>query len=294
MGHNHEHHHSSKNLKVAFFLNVGFTILEIIGGMYINSIAIIADAVHDMGDSLSLGTAWYLQEKSNKAPNQKFSYGYRRLSLFGALINCVVLIIGGIYAIYKSVGRLIHPELPDAQGMMWFAFLGIAVNGYAAWKLSTGKSMNEKVVSWHLLEDVLGWVAILIVSIILQFKEVYYLDPALSLAITLYILWNAFKKLKETLFIFLQGQPREISKEKIIREIMAVPHVRSVHDTHIWSLDGEHHVFSTHVKFNELENFDELIMAKKTVKKIIAGYPFEHYTIETEVANETCEFEDQL
>jgi len=193
VGQNHHHNHSNKNLKIAFFLNLAFTIVEVIAGFYVNSIAILADAIHDAGDSLSLGTAWYLQKKSNKAPNKKYSYGYRRFSLLGALINCTILIGGAIYAIIESIERFIQPTIPDAQGMMWFAFLGILVNGYAAWKLSTGKSINEKVVSWHLVEDVLGWIAILIVAIVIQFKEIAYLDPLLSLLITIYILWNSIK-----------------------------------------------------------------------------------------------------
>lgn len=294
MGHHHNHNHSNKNLKVAFFLNIAFTILEVFAGFYTNSMAILADAIHDLGDSLSLGTAWFLQVKSEKEANQKYSYGYRRFSLFGALINCVVLIGGGIYAIYETIGRFLNPEIPDAQGMMWFAFLGVAVNGYAAWKLSTGKSMNEKVVSWHLIEDVLGWIAILIIAIVLQFKEIAYLDPALSVLITLYILWNSIKKLKETLFIFLQGKPKEINKEKIIAEIMGVKGVISAHDTHIWSLDGEHHVFTTHIKINNINSFNELVEIKSKIKKIVAQHHFEHYTIETDLAGENCEFENEL
>jgi cobalt-zinc-cadmium efflux system protein len=294
MGHQHSHNHSNKNLKIAFFLNLGFTIIEIIGGIYVNSIAIIADAIHDFGDSLSLGTAWYLQVKSNKAADKNFSFGYRRLSLFGALINCLVLIGGGIFAIYKTIGRFVEPEMPDAAGMMWFAFLGIAVNGYAAWKLSSGKSMNEKVVSWHLLEDVLGWVAVLIVSIILQFKNIPLLDPALSALITLYILWNAIKKLRETLFLFLQGKPRDIDKDEIITKIIAVKGVVSAHDTHIWSLDGEHHVFTTHVKLSSINSVSELTSIKKEIKDIVALYDFEHYTVETDLDEETCVFEKEL
>ncbi|MDF1672758.1 MAG: cation diffusion facilitator family transporter [Vicingaceae bacterium] len=294
MGHDHSHHHSNKNLKVAFFLNLAFTIIEVFAGFYVNSMAIIADAIHDMGDSLSLGTSWYLQNKSNKAANKKYSYGYRRFSLFGALINCVVLIAGGIYAIIETIDRFINPEMPDAKGMMWFAFLGISVNGYAAWKLSTGKSMNEKVVSWHLIEDVLGWVAILIVAIILQFKEIAYLDPTLSVLITLYILWNSIKKLKETLFIFLQGKPKEINKDEIINEILAVKGVVSAHDTHIWSLDGEHHVFTTHVKVGKLNDFNELKFLKSKIKEILAQHHFEHYTIETDLDDENCEFDSEL
>lgn len=164
MGHHH-HHTSSDNLRFAFFLNLGFTVLEFIGGLYVNSIAIISDAVHDLGDSLSLGTSWYLERKSKKGPNTQFSYGYGRFSLLGALINSLVLIGGSIYVVYEAVGRILEPEYSDAQGMMVFAIIGVVVNGYAAWKVSKGKTMNEKVVSWHLLEDVLGWVAVLSPSI---------------------------------------------------------------------------------------------------------------------------------
>ncbi len=290
----HHHNHSNKNLKVAFFLNLAFTIIEVIAGFYVNSMAIIADAIHDFGDSLSLGTAWFLQVKSEKKPNKKYSFGYRRFSLFGALINCTVLILGGIYAIYETIGRFLNPELPDARGMMWFAFLGIAVNGYAAWKLSKGKSMNERVVSWHLLEDVLGWFAILVVAIVLQFKEIAYLDPALSILITLYILYNAMKKLKETLFLFLQGKPKDIDTDKIVELITNVKGVVSAHDTHIWSLDGEHHVFTTHVKLGNISNINEIVVIKSEIKKIIAKYSFEHYTIETDLDHETCVFEEEL
>ncbi|NOQ75193.1 MAG: cation diffusion facilitator family transporter [Crocinitomix sp.] len=288
MSHNHDHSHATKNIKVAFFINLIFTVFEIIGGIYTNSIAIISDAVHDLGDSLSLGTAWYLQNKSEQKPDKKYSFGYRRFSLLGALINSLVLLAGSIYVIYEAVGRFIEPEHADPTGMLLFAIVGIAVNGYAAWKLSKGKSMNEKVISWHLLEDVLGWVAILIVAIVLQFKEILYLDPALSILITLYILWNSLKRLKETLFLFLQGTPTEVDHEKVDAEISAINGVASLHHTHIWSLDGEHHVFTSHVKLEKIEHIDRIIEIKKQIKAVLNNYPFEHYTIETEMENEDC------
>ena len=215
MGHHHDHHHSSNNIKVAFFLNFAFTILEIIGGLYVNSIAIISDAIHDLGDTISLGTSWYLEEKSYKKSNKKFSFGYKRFSLLGALINSIILIIGSLYVITEAVGRILEPEHTDAKGMIFFAVIGVLVNGYAAWKLSSGKTMNEKVASWHLVEDVLGWVAVLVVGIILNFKDIHYLDPALSLLITIYILWNVFIRLKQTLFIFLQGVPEDLDINEI-------------------------------------------------------------------------------
>src|SRR6056297_1467169 len=291
MGHEHHEHHqhsSGKNLKLAFFLNLGFTILEFIGGIYVNSIAIISDAVHDLGDSLSLGTSWYLDHKAQQESDSKFSFGYRRFSLLGALINSLVLIGGSVYVIYEAVGRLMNPEHSDAQGMMIFAIIGVAVNAYAAWKLSGGKTLNEKVVSWHLMEDVLGWVAVLIVSIILQFKDIHYLDPALSLAITLYILWNVFKRLKETLFIFLQGTPEDIDLEEIKHKIENIQGVASSHHVHIWSQEGEHHVFTAHVKLQHVNKFEEYLKLKTEVLNMLETYNFEHFTVQFELDSETC------
>ncbi len=284
----HQHDHASNNLRTAFFLNLAFTVFEIIGGLYVNSVAILSDAIHDLGDSLSLGTSWYLQKKSKKEANKSFSFGYKRFSLLGALINSLVLIAGSVYVIKEAVGRIITPEHSDAQGMLLFALIGVAVNGYAAWKMSSGKTLNERVISWHLLEDVLGWAAVLVVSIVLHFKDIHYLDPALSLLITLYVLWNVVKRLKETLFIFLQGQPADVDKDLIEKEILNIGHVKSIHHTHIWSLDGEHHVFTTHVKLDPINSLNELLLVKNQLKAVMKKYPFEHYTIETEIDAESC------
>ncbi|MDB4534711.1 cation diffusion facilitator family transporter, partial [Vicingaceae bacterium] len=266
---NHKHTNEAKNIKIVFFLNLIFTIFEIIGGFYVNSVAIISDAVHDLGDTLSLGSAWYLQEKSNKPANKTFSFGYKRLSLLSALINCIVLLIGSFFVIYTAIIRLFNPEHSDAQGMLMFAIFGILINGYAAWKMSSGKTLNEKVLSWHLLEDVLGWVAVLIVAIILHFEDIQYLDPALSLLIAIYILYNVVKNLKETLYIFLQGHPKDIDQNEIEEKILNIKQIESLHSTHIWSLDGEHHVFTTHVKLISIVDFNEMLSVKLQIKDIM-------------------------
>lgn len=288
--HHHHHEHSSgNNLKIAFFLNLGFTILEVFGGFYVNSVAILSDALHDLGDSFSLGAAWYLDRKSKQGANERFSFGYTRFSLLGALTNSLMLIAGSVFVISMAVDKILEPEIPNAEGMIFFALIGISVNGYAAWKLQRGKTLNEKVVSWHLMEDVLGWVAVLIVAIVLLFKEVPYLDPALSLLITLYVLWNVIKRLKETLFIFLQGVPEDISIEKIKQQLLGIDKVQSLHHTHVWSLEGEHHVFSTHLKLENIREFSQILEVKQKAKAILRQYPFKHYTIETELDEEKCE-----
>ncbi len=278
----HHHHDSTNNLKVAFFLNLGFTIFEIIGGIYVNSVAIISDAIHDLGDSLSLGAAWWLENKSKEKPNEKFSFGYRRFSLLGALINSIVLILGSAFVINEAIQRLLAPEPTNAQGMVIFALIGIIVNGYAAWKLSGGNSINEKVISWHLLEDVLGWAVVLIGGIVLLFWDIPFLDPALCLLITIYILWNVIKRLKEVLFLFLQRTPKTIDIEELKRRLLETDDVLNISNLHIWSLDGEHHVFTAVFQINSSIHIKNIPKTKTAIKEILKEYHVQHQTIETE------------
>jgi cobalt-zinc-cadmium efflux system protein len=292
MSHNHTHHRSTRNLRLAFFLNLGFTLLEIVGGMYVNSVAILSDALHDLGDSLSLGIAWHLDKKSRKASTQKFSFGYQRFSVLGALINSVVLIAGSIFILTEVTERIMNPEETKAEGMLIFALVGILVNGYAVLKMRRGKTLNERVVAWHLLEDVLGWIAVLIVSIVLLFTDLYILDPILSALITLYVLFNILKKLRETFLIFLQGVPADINLTEIEKRLLAIDKIDSLHHVHTWTLDGENHVFTAHVKIEDVHTFREIVEIKKCIKSIIQKYPFSHYTIEIELNEEGCDLDD--
>lgn len=289
--HNHSHSHShGKDDRIgwAFFLNVSFTIIEFIGGWLTNSTAIMADAVHDLGDSLSIGFAWILSRFSNKEASDKYSYGYRRLSLFGALVNCIVLVIGSIWVLFEAIPRLSNPEMPVAEGMLGLAILGVAVNGYAVFKLKAGETLNEKVLTWHLLEDVLGWVAVLIVSIVLLFIELPILDPLLSIGFTLFILFNVFRNLKSTLVLFLQAAPNEKTQDSIKKSLTKLPEVNGIHHMHFWSLDGESHVLTAHLELTHNIEIDELISLKQRMAKELSCYQLSHTTIEFEFPKETC------
>ncbi len=292
----HHHHHSKerapKKLRAAFFLNLGFTIIELIGGVYVNSVAVVSDAVHDLGDSLSLGFSWYLANKSNQKSTTRYTFGYARFTLLGAFVNSVVLILGAVFVVYKALGRLANPEMPNVEGMIGFAVLGVAVNGFAAWKLIGGKTLNEQVISWHLIEDVLGWVAVLVVAIVLQFYPNPYLDPILSLLVTAFILWGVFSRLRETIHLFLQGAPDNLSLDEVENKLLAVKEVVGLHHSHIWSLDGEDHVFTTHVKLCELNSLAELRFAKATIRDVMSAFHFAHYTIEFELEGEPCGLDD--
>jgi len=292
MAHDHDHsghHHETGNIKIAFFLNLAFTIIEIIGGFWTNSMAILSDALHDLGDSLSLGVSWYLQNYSKKGPDYKFSFGYSRFSLLGALINSIVLLGGSVLILSRAIPRIFNPEPVNAKGMIAFAVLGIFINGAAVLRLRKGKSLNEKVVTWHLLEDVLGWVVVLIGSIILNFKDLPIIDPLLSMGITIYILYNVVKNLKKVMNVFLQGVPEDISIEEIEKLVEEKTEALSVHHTHIWTIEGERNMLSTHIKIPDNYNSEDIINLKKNIRKLLKEKNIEHVTIEMEYETEECE-----
>ena len=289
--HDHSHSHGSNNrIGRAFFLNVTFTIIEFIGGILTNSTAIMADAVHDLGDSLSIGFAWFLSKVSEKGSNSEFTYGYRRLSLFGALINGLVLIIGSVWVLTEAIPKLLQPEMPIVEGMIALAVFGVLVNGFAAYKLSKGKTLNERVLNWHLLEDVLGWVAVLIV---LLFVDWPILDPALSILFTLYILINVAKNLWHTIRLFLQAIPDKELSKSVYKTLIELKEVDSIHHLHLWSLDGEHHVLTAHLALQEALSTQQQLELKKSIAERLSKFNLEHTTIELEMTNEQCRDDSQ-
>ena len=284
---------NSYNLRLAFILNLGFTVFEIVGGIWTNSLAILADSVHDLGDSMSLGLSWYLERYSNRGGDERFSYGYRRFSLLGALINTIILIVGSLFILLRAVPRLIYPEPINAQGMALLAVIGILVNGLAALRLRKGKSMNVQIAAWHLYEDVLGWVAVLVVSIALYFWNIPILDPLLSILITGYVLWNVIRNLKKTLSLFLQAVPDAFNLDDVKRRLLAMEHVLSLHHTHIWSMDGEHHVLTAHLVVEPCTTRDEIAQLKREINSFTSDLDIAHTTLEVEYEDEDCRMKEE-
>jgi cobalt-zinc-cadmium efflux system protein len=281
-------HDSVKGIRLAFFMNLGFALLEIGGGIWTNSLAIVSDAVHDLGDSVALGLAWYLERYSRRGQDSRFTFGYRRFSLLGALISTIILIGGSFFILTEAIPRLFRPEPTNAQGMILFAVLGIAANGIAALRMRRDKALNSRVVMLHLLEDVLGWVAVLVVSVILLFVDIHILDPLLSIVVTLYVLYNVIKNVKETLSLFLQGAPAHVDVEALETLILSIEGVEAVHHTHVWSLDGEHHILSTHVVVDEETSRQQAQAIKEQIRTASDDVDCEHATIEIEYGPGQC------
>ena len=291
--HTHSHNHDSeKNIGFAFWMNISFAIIEVIGGLITNSVAILSDAVHDFGDSISLGLAWYFQRLSKKGSDEKYSYGYKRFSLLGAIINSVVLLVGSILILSETIPRIINPQETNIKGMFILSIFGVIVNGAATLRLRKGNTLNERVVSLHMMEDVLGWLAIFIGTIIMYFFDAPIIDPIMSVLISFYILFNVFKNIKLSMRVILQGTPVDIDIDEIKKAITEIENVESVHDFHSWSVDGNYNIATTHVVLKQNTPMDETSILKKTIRDKLKQLNIQHVTVELETIGEECIFEE--
>lgn len=260
------------NIRLAFFLNFGFSIIELVGGLWIGSLAIVADAVHDFGDSMSLGVAWFLERYANKVKDRRFNFGYRRFSLLSALISGVVIATGSGLILFESIQRIFSGEAtpPAAIPMMLLALVGLSVNGWAAWKLSRGQTQNEKVLTWHLIEDVLGWAVILVGGFLIYLTDVTWLDPLLAAGLAVFVAVNVVRHLKNTAYLFLQGRPENFDEDAFVAEALSIEGVEHVDHLAVWSLDGQSSVLSARLHLHSTRDPDEIEKVKVRVREAAA------------------------
>ncbi len=287
-----DHKHDQSNITIAFWLNATFTVIEIIGGVLTNSIAIISDAVHDLGDTFSLGLAWYAEKLAQRKPDSKYTYGYKRYPVLAALVNSVFLLAASAFVLSQAVPMIFNPGKVDETGMMWLAVLGIVFNGAAVLKLKGGKSLNQKVVRLHLLEDTLGWIAVLAGAIIMKYTGFAWIDPLLGVMIAVYIIYNAAKNLRDSLRIFLQAIPENTNREAIDHDILSIAGVESFHDVRTWTIDGSTHVYTLHVVTNPGVKTTEYPAIKEQIRDKLALSGFKYVTIEIDSHEEYCKLEN--
>lgn len=283
----HSHHHAyktEKNILIAFLLNAGFSIFEFVCGIITGSIAITSDAVHDLGDALSIGIAYGLERKSKKGPDAKHTYGYARYSLVGSIITTVILLVGSSFVIYEAIRRIADPVEVNYDGMIIFAIIGLVINSIASYVTRDGDSLNQKSVNLHMLEDVLGWAVVLIGSIVMKFTGIAAIDPILSLGVAIFILIEATKNLREIVKIFLEITPKDIDLEEIKMDIKHVKGVVDIHHIHVRSINGEKNHATLHVV---VKKYDKNI--KNTVKEVLKKHNISHSVIEIEQADEECQ-----
>ncbi len=290
-GHAHGHTHATDGLALAFAVNLCFTLVEAVGGWWTGSIAVLTDAVHDLGDALVLGTAWYLQRVASKGRDARYSYGYGRYSMLGGWLTAAVLIAGALFMLVTAAPRLWRPELPNTEGMLWIAVFGLLANSFAAWKLHGGNSLNERGAYLHLLEDVLGWAAVLVGAAVMHFTGWAVMDPLLSIGISLFILYNAIRTLRTGTRILMQAQPAGIDEATVRERLLGLANVRGIHDQHTWSLDGNYTVHTVHLLVDEI-GLERARALKAEARQLLGHLGIQHATIELEWPGEQCTLQD--
>ncbi len=274
---------TENNIFIAFLLNLSFSIFEFIGGIITGSVAIMSDAMHDLGDAFAIGISYFLERKSRQQPDEIFTYGYARYSVLGSIIISGILIVGSVIIIYNAIGRILHPVSIDYNGMILFAVAGVILNFLAAYITRKGDSLNQKAVNLHMLEDMLGWIIVLIGAIVMRFTDIAILDPIMSIGVAIFILFHAAENLKEILYLFLEKTPPEISVEEIAHHISAIDGVLNVHHIHIRSLDGQRNYATMHIVTDK-----DAYLIKKRIREKLKEHGIFHVTLESETKDEVC------
>lgn len=274
---------TEKNILIAFLLNLSFSIFEIIGGIVTGSIAIISDAIHDMGDAASIGISYFLERKSKKKANGVYTYGYARYSVLGGFFTTLILVFSSLVVVYNAVKRIINPVEIHYDGIIVFGVIGVIVNLAAAYFTHEGDSLNQKAVNLHMLEDVLGWGVVLVGAIIMRFTDLAVIDPLMSIGVAVLIFIHSVENLKEIFDVFLEKTPHGISLEEIRNHLSEIEGVADVHHIHIWSLDG-HDAYATMHIVTE----GECHTIKERVKEALREHGIVHATLELETKTECC------
>lgn len=274
---------TKRNIFIAFLFNLLFSIFEWVGGLVTGSVAIQSDALHDAGDALAIGISYGLERKSNRPPNHTFTYGYARYSVLASVITTTLLLCSSLFMIYHALHRIVTPTPLHYNGMILFALVGIGVNGCGALVTHQGDSINQKAVNLHLLEDVLGWLAVLVGAIIMKWVDFPLLDPLLSMGVSLFIVIHTLANLKEAVEIFLEKTPSDLCVEELKEKAKELPLVEDIHHLHLWSLDGRIHCATLHLVTDENPS-----AAKEQLRRLFESYGIQHLTVETEKRGDPC------
>lgn len=277
-----------ENIKIAFLLNLVFSIIEAIGGILTNSISIISDSLHNLGDSITIGINYIFEKKSKKLTNKDYSYGYLKYTMLGSLIASFVLLVGSVVIIYNVIPRLIKPLEVNYDAMIIFGIFGLLINLYATIKIMRSKEKDKKI-NTHMIEDTIIWLFILMGSICIKVFNLVIIDPVLSLLIAIYILYQVYKYMKNIYNIFMEKVPKNIKIDEIKKEIEENENIDKVHYIHIWSMDGINNYMTAHIHLNKNLSEEEIIKIKNDIKNKLKEYNISQITLEVEYFNEKCD-----
>lgn len=264
---------------LAFFLNLSYAIVEFIAGGIFGSSAVLADSVHDLGDAIAIGVSAFLETISNREEDSHYTLGYKRFSLLGALVTAVILMTGSVLVILENITKLFHPQPVNDEGILWLGIIAVSINVLASLVVRKGKTKNESILSLHFLEDTLGWLAVILMAIVLRFTDWYILDPLLSLVISFFILSKAIPRFWSTLKIFLDAVPEGVDIKQVKSDLEQLDHVASINQLNLWTMDGLEKNAIVHVCLKKVEHME---VCKESIRTLLKDFGFQNITIEVD------------
>ena len=264
---------------LAFFLNLSYAIVEFIAGGIFGSSAVLADSIHDLGDAIAIGISAFLETISNREEDSHYTLGYKRFSLLGALVTAVILMTGSVLVILGNITKLFHPQPVNDEGILWLGIIAVSINVLASLVVRKRKTKNESILSLHFLEDTLGWVAVILMAIVLRFSDWYILDPLLSLVISIFILSKAIPRFWSTLKIFLDAVPEGVDIQQVKSDLEQLDHVASINQLNLWTMDGLEKNAIVHVCLKKVEHME---VCKEAIRAMLKDYGFQNITIEVD------------
>ena len=269
---------------VAFFLNLSYAIVEFIAGGIFGSSAVLADSVHDLGDAIAIGISAFLETISNREEDSHYTLGYKRFSLLGAMVTAVILMTGSVLVILENIAKIFHPQPVNDEGILWLGIIAITINVLASLVIRKGQTKNESILSLHFLEDTLGWLAVILMAIVLRFTDWYILDPLLSLVISIFILIKAIPRFWSTLKIFLDAVPEGVDIKQVMSDLEELDNVASLNQLNLWTMDGLEKNAIVHVCLKEIEQMET---CKEFIRNLLKDCGFQNITIEVDADLET-------
>ena len=264
---------------IAFFLNLSYAIVEFIAGGIFGSSAVLADSVHDLGDAIAIGISAFLETISNREEDRRYTLGYKRFSLLGALVTSVILIIGSILVILENITKIFNPQPVNDEGILWLGIIAVSTNVLASLVVRKGKTKNESILSLHFLEDTLGWLAVILMAIILRFTDWYILDSLLSLVISIFILTKVIPRFWSALKIFLEAVPEGAEAGNLEKDLETLTNVKSVNQLSIWSMDGLENNAIIHIC---IKDWEKIMETKEAVRQFLEERGVQNITIEVD------------
>ena len=270
---------SKRAVWLSFFLNFSYAIVEFIAGGVFGSSAVLADSVHDLGDAIAIGISAFLESISNREEDSHYTLGYKRFSLLGAMVTAVILMTGSVLVILENITKLFHPQPVNDEGILWLGIIAVSINVLASLVVRKGKTKNESILSLHFLEDTLGWLAVILMAIVLRFTDWYILDPLLSLIISFFILSKAIPRFWSTLKIFLDAVPEGVDIQQVKSDLEQLEHVASINQLNLWTMDGLEKNAIVHVCLKEIEQME---VCKESIRDLLKDCGFQNVTIEVD------------